>query len=72
MVNGIADTVQVGEARTKGAELEALASLGNVDLVATYTFLDAKVAKGTPAEQGANWPAFPGTWRRSGPTTASA
>lgn len=59
VVNGLADTVQVGEVRTKGAELEALASLGNVDLVATYTFLDAKVAKGTPAEQGRQLASIP-------------
>ncbi|MPT27469.1 MAG: TonB-dependent siderophore receptor, partial [Achromobacter sp.] len=45
--------------QTKGAELEALASLGNVDLVATYTFLDAKVAKGTPAEQGRQLASIP-------------
>lgn len=52
VVNGVADTVQVGEARTRGAELEALASLGGVDVVATWTLLNAKVARGIAAEQG--------------------
>ena len=52
VVNGVADTVQVGEARTRGAELEALASLGGVDVVATWTLLNAKVTRGIPAEQG--------------------
>ncbi|MDZ5614632.1 TonB-dependent siderophore receptor [Achromobacter xylosoxidans] len=52
VVNGRADTVQVGQARTRGLELEALASQGNLDLVASYTYLDARVARGKPAEEG--------------------
>lgn len=52
VVNGRADTVQVGQARTRGLELEALASQGNLDLVASYTYLDARVARGKPAEAG--------------------
>ena len=48
VVNGQADTVQVGEARTRGLELEAMASLGRMDLVATY--LNPKITKGTAAD----------------------
>ncbi len=51
-VNGVADQVQVGEARTRGLELEALASAGHLDLVAAYTYLDAKVTEGSTAETG--------------------
>ena len=50
VVNGQADTVQVGEARTRGLELEAMASLGRMDLVATYTYLNPKITKGTAAD----------------------
>ena len=52
VVNGVADTVQVGQARTRGAELEALASVAGFDVVATWTLLNARVARGIPAEQG--------------------
>ncbi|NOV22235.1 TonB-dependent siderophore receptor [Cupriavidus necator] len=53
VVNGIPDSVQVGEARTRGIEVEALASLTNrLDLIATYTYLDARVTDGTAAEVG--------------------
>lgn len=52
VVNGQAGTVQIGEARTRGAELEALVSLGRLDLIAAYTFLNAKTLEGTAAEQG--------------------
>lgn len=53
VVNGRPDSVQVGEARTRGIEVEALASLSNrLDLIATYTYLDARVIEGTGAEVG--------------------
>ncbi|WP_454752999.1 TonB-dependent siderophore receptor [Cupriavidus necator] len=53
VVNGRPDFVQVGEARTRGIEVEALASLSNrLDLIATYTYLDARVIDGTGAEVG--------------------
>ncbi|MNN16938.1 Ferrichrome-iron receptor precursor [compost metagenome] len=51
--------MQVGEARTRGAELEALVSLGRLDLIATYTYLDAKVIEGTAAEQGQRLASIP-------------
>lgn len=59
VVNGMAGTVQVGEARTRGAELEALVSLGRLDLIATYTYLDAKVVEGSAAEQGQRLASIP-------------
>jgi iron complex outermembrane receptor protein len=53
VVNGIPDQVQVGEARTRGIEVEALASLtSRLDLIATYTYLDARVIEGSAAEVG--------------------
>lgn len=49
--NGVPDTVQIGEARTRGVEVEAVASLDNRwDLLANYTYLDARVIAGTAAE----------------------
>ena len=72
VVNGQADTVQVGEARTRGLELEAMASLGRMDLVATYTYLNPKITRARPPTRASGWPAFRRTWRRCGPTTASA
>lgn len=59
VVNGRPDTVQAGEARTRGAELEALVSLGRLDLIAAYTFLNAKVIEGSPAEQGQRLASIP-------------
>ena len=59
VVNGQADTVQVGEARTRGLELEAMASLGRMDLVATYTYLNPKITKGTAADQGQRLASIP-------------
>lgn len=59
VVNGMASAVQVGEARTRGAELEAIASVGRLDLIATYTYLDAKVIEGTPAETGQRLASIP-------------
>lgn len=51
VVNGMPDTVQVGEARTRGIEVEATASLSNrLDVIASYTYLDARVTEGSAAE----------------------
>ncbi|TWG80231.1 iron complex outermembrane receptor protein [Cupriavidus gilardii J11] len=53
VVNSVPDTVQIGKARTRGVEVEALASLTNrLDLIANYTYLDAKVVEGNAAEMG--------------------
>lgn len=53
IVNGVADTVQIGEARTRGFEIEALASLRNrVDLIANYTYLDTRILGGNSVEVG--------------------
>jgi iron complex outermembrane receptor protein len=53
IVNGLPDTVQTGKARTRGVELEAVASLNRrVDVVASYTYLDARVMEGAPGEAG--------------------
>lgn len=52
LVNGIPTQVQTGLARTRGFELEALASQGDLDLIANYTYLDARITQGKPAEQG--------------------
>lgn len=42
--------VQIGEARIRGAELEVLATVArDFDLIATYTYLDAKVLSGDNA-----------------------
>lgn len=46
-------TIQAGEARVKGLELEGLVEVDpNWDLIATYSYLDSDVAKGPPAQQG--------------------
>lgn len=53
VVNGMPDTVQLGEARTRGIEVEGVASLSNrLDVVANYTYLDARVIEGSAAEIG--------------------
>ncbi|CAB3829860.1 TonB-dependent receptor domain-containing protein [Achromobacter sp. CF-sbj1-Ac2-l] len=52
LLDGIPTSVQTGVARTRGLELEALASQGDLDLIASYTYLDARVARGKPAEEG--------------------
>lgn len=47
------NTIQTGETRARGVELEALASLTlSWDLVATYTYTDTEVEEGSAAEQG--------------------
>lgn len=52
LANGIPTQVQTGWARTRGFELETLASQGDLDLIANYTYLDARITEGKPAEQG--------------------
>jgi iron complex outermembrane receptor protein len=46
-------TIQAGEARVKGLELEGLVEMNsNWDLISTYTYLDSEVVKGPTAQQG--------------------
>lgn len=46
-------TIQAGEARVKGLELEGLVEMNsNWDLISTYTYLDSEVVKGPVAQQG--------------------
>lgn len=60
VVNGQPDTVQIGEARTKGIEVEGTASLTNrIDLIASYTYLDATVVEGAPADIGKRLASIP-------------
>lgn len=45
--------IQAGEARVRGAELEAKVEVTDTwDLIGTYSFTDSEVVKGTPANQG--------------------
>jgi iron complex outermembrane receptor protein len=47
------NSIQVGEARSKGFELEAQTALTrNLDMVAAYTWTDAKVTRDNSAQQG--------------------
>lgn len=60
VVNGVPDTVQIGETRTRGFEVEALASLMNrLDLVASYTYLDPKIVAGGPGQAGLRLASIP-------------
>src|SRR5690606_13630221 len=44
------NTIQTGETRAQGVELEALATLSpNWDLIATYTYTDTEVVEGSAA-----------------------
>ncbi len=46
-------TIQAGEARVKGLELEGLVEMNRSwDLIGTYTYLDSEVVKGPTAQQG--------------------
>jgi iron complex outermembrane receptor protein len=46
-------TIQAGEARVKGLELEGLVEMNSKwDLISTYTYLDSEVVKGPVAQQG--------------------
>lgn len=58
--NNPLNTLQNGETRTRGLELEALVEVSNDwDLVASYTRLDTEVLKGAPAQQGARLASVP-------------
>lgn len=47
------NTLQAGETRSRGLELEALASVtDNWDLIGNYTYTDTEVLEGSEAEQG--------------------
>lgn len=47
------NTIQTGETRSRGLELEALASITTRwDLIATYTYLDTEIVKGSAVQQG--------------------
>jgi len=60
VVNGQPDNVQVGEARTRGVEVEALASLNNrFDVIANYTYLDARILQGTATDTGKRLASIP-------------
>jgi iron complex outermembrane receptor protein len=48
--NAASGYIQIGKARIRGAELEVLATvMENLDLIGTYTYLDAKVVSGDNA-----------------------
>ena len=48
--NAMVGSIQIGKARIKGAELEVLATVWrDLDVIAAYTYLDAKVAEGDNA-----------------------
>jgi len=54
------NTVQTGEVRIRGLELEALTAVTPMwDLIATYTHLDTEVIKGPAAEEGARIASVP-------------
>ncbi|WP_120995532.1 TonB-dependent siderophore receptor [Stutzerimonas urumqiensis] len=54
------NTLQAGETRTRGLELEALVSVTpNWDLIATYTHLDTEVIEGAPGEVGKRLASIP-------------
>ncbi|WP_458094154.1 TonB-dependent siderophore receptor [Roseomonas sp. WA12] len=54
-------SVQTGEIRSRGVELEGRASLtSNIDLIGTYTYLDTKITKSNVAgERGSQVPQVP-------------
>lgn len=52
--------IQVGEARSRGIELEALLQLDYAtDLIAGYSYTDTKVLKGSTADEGKRLPSVP-------------
>ena len=58
--NDPSNTVQTGETRTQGLELEAMVAVRpDWDLIATYTHLNTEVLKGTPREEGARLATIP-------------
>ena len=47
------NTIQAGETKARGVELEALANVTpNWDLIGTYTYTDTEVVEGSPTEEG--------------------
>lgn len=52
IVNGLPDQIQAGKVRSKGLELEARASMGSWDVIANYSHVDARLARGPAAEEG--------------------
>lgn len=53
VLNGINTQVQRGELRSRGVELEAVASLDNgLSLAASYTYTDLRIREGNAATQG--------------------
>lgn len=54
------NTIQSGETRVKGLELEGLVAMTPAwDLIANYTYLDSEVVKGPAAEQGSRIASVP-------------
>lgn len=54
------NTVQTGEVRIRGLELEALAAITPMwDLIATYTRLDTEITKGAAVEKGSRIASIP-------------
>lgn len=54
------NTVQTGEVRIRGLELEALAAITPMwDLIATYTRLDTEITKGAAVEEGSRIASIP-------------
>jgi iron complex outermembrane receptor protein len=58
--NNPSNTIQTGETKAQGLELEAMVAVTpNWDLIATYTHLDTEVLEGTPREEGARLATIP-------------
>lgn len=54
------NTIQTGETRARGLELEALTTVTpNWDLIANYSYTDTEVVEGAPAEEGNRLPSVP-------------
>jgi iron complex outermembrane recepter protein len=52
-VNHPNSSIQIGEVTVKGFEIEASADLVAWDILAAYTYMDARQTQGTPSEAGA-------------------
>ncbi|WP_281685300.1 TonB-dependent siderophore receptor [Thalassobaculum salexigens] len=51
--NNIANSIQTGEQRSRGLELEAAMKLSdNIDLVAGYSYIDAEITKSNDGDEG--------------------
>jgi iron complex outermembrane receptor protein len=51
--------IQVGEARVRGLEVEARTKLRDVNLLANYSFLDARISESNGPDRGRRLPAVP-------------